>query len=235
RARFDVPGATFITTEVVEGGKSLLDTQLVIEAAVHDLRIGADTYLVMSGDADMVPLVRWLKARQRNVVGAGRTHSAAARLTEVCDQFALLSAKVSQQPLASAPAGLDPNARRLRDLVEELLGDRLEYPAAKLNTELRAAIAHNFGRDPDRHLQEVLGIARFKQVISALYPDGELRVSEAGSAVERSVIDEPPDEDGPAFRGALGPLSRSGGLEEPELQPWDPARVQVLDLPELVV
>lgn len=234
RASLCSPRASLVTTEI-SNGKSLLDTKLVLDVAVYDAVATTSTYVIVSADVDMVPLVRRLKERGRTVICAGRDAQTGRLLPYVCDKFVYLAPRSAQKPKTrpTPPSTESGPKADLRRWFEEIMAGYEELPASVVSTSLKEKIRTQTGMDPDAHLLEVTGTQRFKSRIEWLFPGDEYRVSDSGGRVERT----PPEEIGetmPPFRGAPRPtVVVADETEADEPPPWEPERMMLLDLPVL--
>ena len=68
-------------------GKNASDIRLAIDAIDLLYSSPVDTFVVVSGDADFLPLVNKLRSSGKMVIGAGRQKSTSATLVKACDRF----------------------------------------------------------------------------------------------------------------------------------------------------
>ena len=68
-------------------GKNASDIRLTIDAIDLLYSSPVDTFVVVSGDADFVPLVNKLRSSGKMVIGAGRQKSTSATLVKACDRY----------------------------------------------------------------------------------------------------------------------------------------------------
>ncbi len=229
-----------VSTKYVKG-KSVLDSHLLIEATAYEATANeTDTYVIISSDADMVPLADRLRSHGHRVIGVGRTGDTKEKTAAAYHQFVWFSREQLTQ-LRPAENHMDAQAAQLRQWVLEILGPYRELPASNVAAQLRDRVANVVDDDPDDYLEEVLGRRRFKQVVTALFPEGDVALSASGGAVG---VAEPSSEYGddiehPSFRGSPavdGAADLADLLElddEDDPVEWDNERWSVLTLPVL--
>lgn len=81
-------------------GKNASDIRLAIDAIDLLFSSPVDTFVVVSGDADFLPLVNKLRASGKMVVGAGREKSVSATLVKACDRYYYLDQHEQRQEVA---------------------------------------------------------------------------------------------------------------------------------------
>lgn len=81
-------------------GKNASDIRLAIDAIDLLFSSPVDTFVVVSGDADFLPLVNKLRASGKMVVGAGRQKSVSATLVKACDRYYYLDQHEQRQEIA---------------------------------------------------------------------------------------------------------------------------------------
>lgn len=81
-------------------GKNASDIRLAIDAIDLLFSSPVDTFVVVSGDADFLPLVNKLRASGKMVVGAGREKSVSATLVKACDRYYYLDQHEQRQEIA---------------------------------------------------------------------------------------------------------------------------------------
>lgn len=227
------PSAKFVETGYL-AGKSILDTHLVVDAMRHASRRRADTYLIASGDADFVPLVRELKSYRSKVFGLGRSGETNTKTADTYQGFIWLTEKLMDQ-LVEVETATD-EIGRLRQWALGILNTGVGLHPSYVRSELLKTIEVHVGGDPMDHIATVLDTRRFKTVIEKLFPDCEFRYSDDGNAVERGSSTEP-DEGLPLFRGGrpfgTDPRTVDPALEYVDEEPeaWDYERWSILTLP----
>ena len=87
-------------------GKNSSDIRLVMDAIDLLYQSPVDTFVIVSADADFVPLVSKLRAAGKAVIGAGREATAARTLVRSCDRFFFLDQK--DRSRAPAPSSQGP-------------------------------------------------------------------------------------------------------------------------------
>ncbi len=68
-------------------GKNASDIRMAIDAIDLLYSSPVDTFVIVSGDADFLPLVNKLRSSGKMVVGAGRRKSTSATLVKACDRY----------------------------------------------------------------------------------------------------------------------------------------------------
>ena len=68
-------------------GKNASDIRLAIDAIDLLFSSPVDTFVIVSGDADFLPLVNKLRSSGKMVIGAGRQKSTSATLVKACDRY----------------------------------------------------------------------------------------------------------------------------------------------------
>ncbi len=68
-------------------GKNASDIRLAIDAIDLLYSSPVDTFVIVSGDADFLPLVNKLRSSGKMVIGAGRQKSTSATLVKACDRY----------------------------------------------------------------------------------------------------------------------------------------------------
>ena len=68
-------------------GKNASDIRLAIDAIDLLYSSPVDTFVIVSGDGDFLPLVNKLRSSGKMVIGAGRQKSTSATLVKACDRF----------------------------------------------------------------------------------------------------------------------------------------------------
>ena len=79
-------------------GKNSSDIRLVMDAVDLLYLNPVDTFVIVSADADFVPLVSKLRAAGKAVIGAGRQATAARTLVRSCDRYFFLDQKDRSRP-----------------------------------------------------------------------------------------------------------------------------------------
>ena len=68
-------------------GKNASDIRMAIDAIDLLFSSPVDTFVIVSGDADFLPLVNKLRSSGKMVIGAGRQKSTSATLVKACDRY----------------------------------------------------------------------------------------------------------------------------------------------------
>ena len=87
-------------------GKNLIDMYLVVDAM--DTLVdgdGYDTYVVVTGDRDFLPLIHALRKRGKYVIGVGLKHATSETLMELCDEYIYYEDMLPAPPLSENEAG----------------------------------------------------------------------------------------------------------------------------------
>ena len=161
--------------------KNNLDIQLVIDAMeVAYTNPLIDSFCIVSGDSDYMPLVGRLKAMGKHVLGISRSEVASGIFIKACNEFIFLEsvASVSKPKKAARPAqeqdadhGADLTLDEMRKLVLTILQDQDEdqmYASSLKDTLMRL--------HPDFN-ERNYGCSTFGRFIQLVAKDcGELRV-----------------------------------------------------------
>jgi len=108
-------------------GKNSADIRLVVDALeLCHAKEHIDTFVLMSGDSDITPLVTKLRENRRFVVGMALKEAASDLLVEACDEFIFVEdlaqkKQTPEAPLAKLPKGKQKIFRLLLDTVSALL------------------------------------------------------------------------------------------------------------------
>ena len=121
-------------------GKNASDIRLTIDAIDLLYSSPVDTFVVVSGDADFVPLVNKLRSSGKMVIGAGRQKSTSATLVKACDRYFYLdqhekSDEVSKPRPKERPRGslLVRAVRASMDADGKVTGSRLHATMQRLD------------------------------------------------------------------------------------------------------
>ena len=203
--------------------KNNLDIQLVIDAMeVAYTNPLIDSFCIVSGDSDYMPLVGRLKAMGKHVLGISRSEVASGIFIKACNEFIFLEsvATVSKPKKAARPAqeqdadhGADLSLDEIRKLVITILQDQDEdqmYASTLKDTLLRL--------HPDFN-ERNYGCSTFGRFIQLVAKDcGELRMWTENSsmmigvnaAAEASAPQLTKSNWLPAFREALNRFKEDG-------------------------
>ena len=121
-------------------GKNASDIRLAIDAIDLLFSSPVDTFVVVSGDADFLPLVNKLRASGKMVVGAGRQKSVSATLVKACDRYYYLDQHEQRQEIAK-PQPRQPRSDSLlvravragMDAEGKVLGSQLHQTMQRLD------------------------------------------------------------------------------------------------------
>lgn len=118
--------------------KNASDIRLAIDAIDLLFSSPVDTFVVVSGDADFLPLVNKLRASGKMVVGAGREKSVSATLVKACDLYYYLDQHEQRQEVAKPqPAPKDSllvrAVRAGMDAEGKVLGSQLHQTMQRLD------------------------------------------------------------------------------------------------------
>ena len=98
--------------------KNSMDIQLVIDALeVAYTNPMIDSFCIVSGDSDYVPLVGKLKSMGKFVLGISRSEVASNVFMSACSEFQFLETVTAGKERAAAPAGEAMSLRDVNDLV----------------------------------------------------------------------------------------------------------------------
>jgi len=121
---FDLSRAGVEMQHVIRSGsqsKNAADTHLVIQAMDCMLHYPLiDTYVIVTGDGDFLPLITKLKAGGKKVFGLGTQGTTANSLVENCDEYLYCSNK-GLTPKSRLPADIVPVPRNNRNGEEKKL------------------------------------------------------------------------------------------------------------------
>jgi len=104
--------------------KNSMDIQLVIDALdVAYKNELIDSFCIVSGDSDYVPLVGKLKSMGKFVLGISRSEAASTVFMNACSEFQFLESVASGKERPAAPVGEALTLSDVNDLVVTILGE----------------------------------------------------------------------------------------------------------------
>ena len=104
--------------------KNSLDIQLVIDALDVAYRNDLiDSFCIVSGDSDYVPLVGKLKSMGKFVLGISRSEAASGVFMNACSEFQFLESVASGKERAAAPVGEALTLADVNHLIVTILGE----------------------------------------------------------------------------------------------------------------
>ena len=104
--------------------KNSLDIQLVIDALDVAYRNDLiDSFCIVSGDSDYVPLVGKLKSMGKFVLGISRSEAASNVFMNACSEFQFLESVSSGKERAAAPVGEALTLSSVNDLIVTIMGE----------------------------------------------------------------------------------------------------------------
>ena len=104
--------------------KNSLDIQLVIDALDVAYRNELiDSFCIVSGDSDYVPLVGKLKSMGKFVLGISRSEAASGVFMNACSEFQFLESVASGKERAAAPVGEALTLSDVNELICAILGE----------------------------------------------------------------------------------------------------------------
>lgn len=104
--------------------KNSMDIQLVIDALDVAYRNELiDSFCIVSGDSDYVPLVGKLKSMGKFVLGISRSEAASGVFMNACSEFQFLESVASGKERPAAPAGEALTLADVNDLIVTILSD----------------------------------------------------------------------------------------------------------------
>ena len=104
--------------------KNSLDIQLVIDALDVAYRNDLiDSFCIVSGDSDYVPLVGKLKSMGKFVLGISRSEAASNVFMNACSEFQFLESVASGKERAAAPVGEALTLSSVNDLIVTIMGE----------------------------------------------------------------------------------------------------------------
>lgn len=87
-------------------GKNLIDMYLVVDTM--DTLVdgdGYDSYVLVTGDRDFLPLIHALRRRGKYVIGVGLKHTTSESLMDLCDEYIYYEDMLPAPPLTEGEAG----------------------------------------------------------------------------------------------------------------------------------
>lgn len=122
-----------LQTTVNQMSKNLADMQMVVDAMEtliegHDF----DTYVLVTGDRDFMPLVQALRKRGKVVIGIGVKHTSSKSLMNLCDKYVYY-----EDLLAGMQLQDDQVEDLLKTALEELLKENEAVPASALKQTMQ--------------------------------------------------------------------------------------------------
>ncbi len=104
--------------------KNSLDIQLVIDALDVAYRNELiDSFCIVSGDSDYVPLVGKLKSMGKFVLGISRSEAASNVFMNACSEFQFLESVASGKERSAAPVGEALTLADVNDMITAILGE----------------------------------------------------------------------------------------------------------------
>ncbi|MBR5288069.1 MAG: NYN domain-containing protein [Clostridia bacterium] len=104
--------------------KNSMDIQLVIDALDVAYRNDLiDSFCIVSGDSDYVPLVGKLKSMGKFVLGISRSEAASGVFMNACSEFQFLESVASGKERAAAPVGEALTLADVNHLIVTILGE----------------------------------------------------------------------------------------------------------------
>ncbi len=104
--------------------KNSMDIQLVIDALDVAYRNDLiDSFCIVSGDSDYVPLVGKLKSMGKFVLGISRSEAASTVFMNACSEFQFLESVATGKERAAAPVGEALTLQDVSDLIVTILSD----------------------------------------------------------------------------------------------------------------
>jgi uncharacterized protein (TIGR00288 family) len=129
-------------TTVNQMSKNLADMQMVVDA-METLIEGHDfqTYVLVTGDRDFMPLVQALRRRGKVVIGIGVKHTTSRTLLNLCDKFVYY-----EDILAGMQLQADQVQELLHDALAELAREQDRVPASTLKQQMMTLSGDAFGQ-----------------------------------------------------------------------------------------
>jgi len=167
-------------------GKNSADIRLVVDAL--ELSYGKehiDTYVIISGDSDITPLVNKLRENRRFVVGMALKESASDLLVEACDEFIFIEDLGKEQEpapsLEKMPKGKQKVFRLLLSTVRALIreGRGTLYSSLVKDTMKRKAPSFN---------EQGYGYSTFGDLLEDAAERGLVEISRDASAGGTFVV-----------------------------------------------
>ena len=185
------------TVRLGSNSKNLADMQMVVDAmgTLVD-RQEFNSYVLITGDRDFVPLVQALRRRGKQVIGVGVKHTTSQRLTQLCDAFIYYDAIAAE---ANKEVGEDLSEMIVRAL-DQLLHDMDRIPASLLKQRIQAISKGTFAHSPhgrrsfSKVLNEYPEILQLEQEGTTLFVrrpgDNSVQIQPTSQPVRRFSDDE---------------------------------------------
>ncbi len=143
--------------------KNSLDIQLVIDALDVAYRNELiDSFCIVSGDSDYVPLVGKLKSMGKFVLGISRSEAASGVFMNACSEFQFLESVLSGKERAAAPVGEALTLADVNDMITAIL--RETDSGELLASEVKSALLR---LRPD-FSEKSVGYSTFGKLLSRL-------------------------------------------------------------------
>lgn len=122
-----------LQTTVNQMSKNLADMQMVVDAMEtliegHDF----DTYVLVTGDRDFMPLVQALRKRGKVVIGIGVKHTSSKSLMNLCDKYVFYEDLIAGMQLQDEQV-----EELLKSSLDSLLKDNDRAPASALKQTMQ--------------------------------------------------------------------------------------------------
>ncbi len=172
-------------TTVNQMSKNLADMQMVVDAMEtliegHDF----DTYVLVTGDRDFMPLVQALRRRGKVVIGIGVKHTSSRNLSNLCDKFVFYEDVV---------AGMQLQENQVTELLEEALAELLEArdraPASALKQLLQDKSSDGFGQSRFGKMSFTRFLEEYPDLVTLVREETTVYVTQPGRA---AVVAEAP-------------------------------------------
>jgi hypothetical protein len=99
-------------------GKNSADIRLVVDAMeLSYAKEHIDTYVIISGDSDITPLVNKLRENRRFVIGMSLKEAASRLLIDACDEFIFVEDLVTQQQPAPSLSKIPKGKQKVFNLL----------------------------------------------------------------------------------------------------------------------
>ena len=126
--------------QVSNAGKNASDIRMAIDAIDLLYSSPVDTFVIVSGDADFLPLVNKLRSSGKMVIGAGRQKSTSATLVKACDRYYYLDQHEKSDEVTKPQPKGQPRSSLIMRAVEasvdtdgKVMGSRLHETMQRLD------------------------------------------------------------------------------------------------------
>ena len=178
-----------LQTTVNQMSKNLADMQMVVDAMEtliegHDF----DTYVLVTGDRDFMPLVQALRKRGKVVIGIGVKHTSSKSLMNLCDKYVFYEDLIAGMQLQD-----DQVEQLLKTALEDLLQNEPQAPASALKQTMHTLSNGSFNQSRFGKMSFTRFLEKYPHIVATTREDTTVYVRYPMAA----KVEEPPSEPPP--------------------------------------